>query len=124
MMLPNPRMAILLIILYVAHFFLARWITIKLIERGFIQRDSPEFKKAVLFWFTPIVGALGLWFLFLVNKFLLWWKWFNKWIKLSHYIPEPAPVTYNEEEILQRVELIKEKERLEILAKKRKKVKK
>lgn len=120
----NPRIATLLLILYVVHFFIARWITIKLIEREFIQRNSSDFKKAVLFWFTPIVGVFGLLSLFIVNKFLLWWKWFNKWIKLSHYIPQPTPLTYNEEEILQRVELIKEKERLEILAKKRKKVKK
>lgn len=122
-MLPYP-ITFLLFILYVGHFFLARWITIKLIEHDFLKRDSPEFKKAVLFWFTPIVGALGLWFLFLVNKFLLWWQWFSKWIKLSHYIPQPEPIKpfYNEAEILQRVELIKEQER--ILAKKHKKRKK
>jgi hypothetical protein len=80
-----------------------------------------------MFWFVPIVGALGLWFLFLVNKFILWWRWFSKWVGLSHYKPVPVPITYNEEEILQRVELIKEQERiLAAQAKKqvRKKVKK
>jgi len=52
--------------------------------------------------------------LFLVNKFILWWQWFSKWIKLSHYISQPESVKpfYNEAEILQRVELIKEQERI------------
>jgi hypothetical protein len=120
-MLPYPQ-AIVYFALYVLHFFLARWITIKLIENDYLKRNSPEFKKAVLFWFVPVMGALGLWFLFLVNKFIIWWRWFSKWIKLSHYHVQPVGLTpqqqfaYDEEEILKRVELIKEKERLEILA--------
>lgn len=122
-MYPNPKTATLLIILYIIHFFIARWITIKLIQHGFIRRDSQEFEKAVLFWFAPIVGALGLWFLFLINKFLLWCKWFNVWIRLLHYIPERISISYNEKEILQRAEMIKKMERgqLKILTKKQKK---
>lgn len=117
---------ILFSLVFVINFFVARWLTIKLIEHEFMQRDSPEFKKAILFWFVPIVGALGLWFLLLVNKFIIWFRWFSKWIGLSHYRIEPVGLTpqqqlaYNEEKILARVELIKEKERLEILAKKEK----
>lgn len=91
-----------------------RWQTINLIDQGFIKRDSPEFRKAVLLWFVPVMGILGLWFLFLTKKLINFWKW----ITLSHRKPQPILLTPEEEfdrkekEILARVELIKEQERI------------
>ncbi len=120
--------AILFFAVFALNFFLARWLTIKLIENEFIERDSFLFKKAVLFWFTPIVGALGLWFLLLTHQFIRWFKWFRHWISLSHYKPESVTLSIEEQlalrdkEILERVEAIKEQER--ILVKKRKPKKK
>ena len=101
---------------------ISRWLTIILIEEGFIKRDSPEFRKAVLFWFVPVMGALGLWFLLLTKKLIQLWKW----ITLSHHKPQVINIDPQEDfnrwekELLDRVEIIKEQERLASKKKRRK----
>lgn len=116
--------AILFFIVLSLNFVIARWLTIILLRNEYIKRDSIYFQRATYFWFAPIVGALGLLLLLWTYKFIDFWKWFSHWISLSHYKPVPVPIEQQlrnrDAEILERVERIKEQERL---AKKPKKTK-
>jgi hypothetical protein len=113
------------VLIFIVNILVSRRLTVMLIENDFIKRDGPEFRKAMLFWFVPVMGALGLWFLFLTKKFILLWHQFFRWTILHHHKTKPISCNtfYDENEILKRVELIKEKERLSIQAAKTKKPK-
>jgi hypothetical protein len=99
-------------VLYIIHILICRWYTIVLLEAGYLKKDSDHIKKAMLLWFTPIMGIFGLWFIYLHQRLIEYWRLFI----LSHYKPQPLSpqekFIQTEREILQRVEIIKEKERL------------
>lgn len=62
---------------------IARYLTVRLIQKKYIKRDSIEFKKAVIAWFMPIVGALALLMLLWTHNVIAFCKRFSKWVTLS-----------------------------------------
>lgn len=75
---------LLLSAVFVLNFFIARAFTNKLVKQKFIKKNSPEFEKAVMAWFMPIVGALSLFMLLWTYKTIRFWKSFGKWLFLKH----------------------------------------
>jgi len=75
---------LLLLAVFVMNFFIARYFTARLVQQKFIKKNSPEFQKALVAWFMPIVGALSLFMLLWTYKTIRFWKSFSKWLFLKH----------------------------------------
>jgi hypothetical protein len=69
---------------FVLNFLFARYMTLRLVQSKYIKKNSPEFQKALILWFMPIVGGLGLWMLLWTNHTIKFWKSFSKWLLLKH----------------------------------------
>jgi len=69
---------------FLLNFLIARYMTIRLLQKKYIKKGSPEFKKAVIAWFMPIVGALGLWMLLWTHHVIAFWKSISKKLFLNH----------------------------------------
>jgi hypothetical protein len=69
--------------LFIANFFIARYITGILIQKKYIKKNSIEFKKTLIAWFFPIVGGLGLLMLLETHNFIRFWRRFGKWLMFN-----------------------------------------
>lgn len=63
---------------------IARYLTVRLIQKKYIKRNTPEFSKAVIAWFMPIIGAFALLMLLWTHNIIAFCKRFSKWVTLSH----------------------------------------
>jgi hypothetical protein len=54
------------------------------VQSKYIKKNSPVFDKALILWFMPIVGGLGLWMLLWTYHTIKFWKSFSKWLLLKH----------------------------------------
>jgi hypothetical protein len=70
--------------IFIINFLLCRYITAKLLKRKILTKKSPEYQKAFLMWFFPIIGFLGLLMLLWIHKIIKFSKSFIKWLLLSH----------------------------------------
>lgn len=77
-------LVLMMLAIFLLNFFLARHFTARLVALKFIKKNSPEFQKALIAWFMPIVGALGLFMLLWTHKIIRFWKSFGKWLFLKH----------------------------------------
>lgn len=89
--------------LFVLNFVISRWLTIVLLQNGFItknpivdrkrngkpifnpMKNSDEFQKAILLWFFPVIGALGLLALLIVHSTLRFFKKVSVRLFLQHF---------------------------------------
>lgn len=69
---------------YLLNFFIARYVTIIMIEQKFVKKKSEELSKMKTLWFFPVVGAVGLFMLLLTHQFLRFWAKASKWLFLKH----------------------------------------
>jgi hypothetical protein len=75
---------LMLATVFLFNFLIARLLTGKLISNKYIKRNSPEFQKALILWFMPVAGAVGLWMLLWTYHTIRFWKSINKWLLLKH----------------------------------------
>src|SRR5579859_6508302 len=93
---------VILIIAFIANFFLCRWLTIKLLEADYIAKHpivdykksgqpiynttkkSEEFTKCILVWFFPIVGFCSLLVLYSTCSGVRFYKRISRSIFLTH----------------------------------------
>lgn len=75
---------IAMFIVFVLNFFFARHITSKLVKEKHFKKNSVQVQNALVLWFFPIAGGLGLLFYLWYCRTLKYTKSFTKWLFLKH----------------------------------------
>ena len=74
----------LILTVMLLNLLIARHLTVRLLKKKYIRKNSPEFSKAMIAWFMPVVGALSLLMLLWTHNVIAFCKRFSKWLTLSH----------------------------------------
>lgn len=75
---------IAIFIVFVLNFFYARYITGKLVKEKHFKKNSIQLQNALVLWYFPIAGGLGLLMFLWYMRTLKFWKSFGKWLFLKH----------------------------------------
>lgn len=94
---------LILVTLFMLSFVISRWLTIILLQKGFITKnlvvdrkkngkpifnltkESDEFQKAILLWFFPVIGVLGLLTLLIIHSVVRFFKKISMSLFLNNF---------------------------------------